>query len=364
MKKIGITLPAKKLLNFWTNGLGQNAITLYRLLEKQGYDVWFLTDRNEKLKTSKNLKGIKWKVVWDSVKSGERFDLLLEIGFSFQGGNEKYRQQLTDNMVAIKYGNEIMWDLESMTKQGCTREIIPTSDEPIQEIWISPHFQFGDQYIKTKHKASSVKVCPYIWSTEFIEGAIKKSSKDPRYSPDNKKAIGVFEPNLQIVKSCLIPVMICEEAHNQNIAFDSAWIFGTDHIRKSKQVIDLFKNLKISRAGKISFEDRRSLCYCLSNYVDIIISHHHFNSLNYLTLEALYLGYPIIHNSKDFKDAGYYYEDFDIQGAVNALRDVIENHDNNLEEYKKKGEKYIWKYSPENPENIKGYIDLIEGTFK
>jgi hypothetical protein len=148
------------------------------------------------------------------------------------------------------------------------------------------------------------------------------------------------------------------------VPFDAAHIFCTEEIRKSSSVVNLFKNMNVYQAKKIFYESRYNTVFALANYVDIVLSHHTYNSLNYVTLEALYLDYPVVHNSEDFKDAGYFYKEFNIGEGAKALRDAVLTHDDNIEEYKKTAKQYIEKYSPENPKNIQGYIDLIESAIK
>ena len=83
------------------------------------------------------------------------------------------------------------------------------------------------------------------------------------------------------------------------------------------------------------------------------------NALNYIYLEALYLGIPFVHNSEFFKDSGYFYEGFDIVEGSKQLKKAIEEDGNFSESYKENAKKMIWKYSPENPKNILGYTALI-----
>jgi hypothetical protein len=91
-----------------------------------------------------------------------------------------------------------------------------------------------------------------------------------------------------------------------------------------------------------------------------LLTHQHMNALNYVYLEALYLGIPLVHNSEYFKETGYYYEGFDVVSGSIALKKAIEEDGNFSDEYKEKSKEILWKYSPENPVNIQGYIELID----
>ena len=64
-----------------------------------------------------------------------------------------------------------------------------------------------------------------------------------------------------------------------------------------------------------------------------MISYQENCELNYIYLEALYLGIPLIHNSKILENAGYYYEGINIDEGAVKLEKAITNHDK--KEYKK-----------------------------
>ena len=83
------------------------------------------------------------------------------------------------------------------------------------------------------------------------------------------------------------------------------------------------------------------------------------NGLNYLHMEALYLNMSLVHNSEYIKKCGYYYPNFDVREGARVLRHAIKNHDSNIEIYAAASVKCLWKYSPENPDNIKHYELLL-----
>ena len=71
-------------------------------------------------------------------------------------------------------------------------------------------------------------------------------------------------------------------------------------------------------------------------YTDIVLSHQTGNALNYLYLDAAWLGYPVLHNSDMMKNIGFYYLKNDVDSAVEQLANIIENFDKTHEEYLKK----------------------------
>ena len=93
------------------------------------------------------------------------------------------------------------------------------------------------------------------------------------------------------------------------------------------------------------------------------MSHQQDNALNYLYLEALYLGLPLLHNSEFIADYGYYYPDNDIDIALDNLNKIINYHSNNIENYRSKSREILEKFSYKNSSNKKEYQILINNLF-
>lgn len=89
-----------------------------------------------------------------------------------------------------------------------------------------------------------------------------------------------------------------------------------------------------------------------------ILSYQYDNPLNFLHLETLYLNYPLIHNSKPYKNAGYYYNT--IQEGVQKLYNSFKNHSNNLDKYKKETAIVLKVFSPNNINNQKIYKKYLD----
>jgi hypothetical protein len=63
------------------------------------------------------------------------------------------------------------------------------------------------------------------------------------------------------------------------------------------------------------------------------------------------------------KDLGYYYEGSDTKDGAKQLNWILENHDKNLDEYNKRNDKVLWRYSADNPKLIETYDMLIHNLF-
>ena len=134
-------------------------------------------------------------------------------------------------------------------------------------------------------------------------------------------------------------------------------------ISKNKTFFGMIRTFDLHKDKKISADSRYQTSYFVSQYADIIVCHQDMNPLNYLYLDVAYMGYPVLHNAPMCKDIGYYYEGSDTKDGAKQLEWILENHDKNIEMYKKRTEVSLWRYDIKNPELIETYDKLIYNLF-
>ena len=133
--------------------------------------------------------------------------------------------------------------------------------------------------------------------------------------------------------------------------------------KKTQAFKKFLEMLNIYRDKRVETYDRPVFFNIIKQFKEknidfYVLSHHQDNPLNFLHLETLYLGYPLIHNCGCYKKAGYFYKD--IKQGSEKLFEAINNHKNIIEDYNKESEKVLFKYSPNNPNNINNYKILLE----
>ena len=97
----------------------------------------------------------------------------------------------------------------------------------------------------------------------------------------------------------------------------------------------------------------------------VLVSHQILNALNYTYFEFALNHYPFVHNSEFLSDFGYYYKDNNILDGTRQVEAAFQHEnlsDKEISIYNNKCDEMIWKYSPDNPKNIYGYIDLIKSV--
>jgi len=376
--KIGITLGLKdNQESIWTNGIKQNVLMLTHLLKnsEKNYDVCILNSMNIDLTEKPSyLDGVDIHYFNDKflemdlliVMGAQIFDYQLET-FKKSGPNKK--------VVSYKCGNNYVIHMENILFK-------PSEDKKFQyerqydEVWYVPQQdEVNSGLYKTLYRTNAFAV-PFIWSEKFLFESVReihKGFKEGKYTKDwqydatkEKKILGIMEPNLNIVKFCLIPAMIAEESYRTiegRRHIEKLRITNATTVSKHKEFMSIIQTFDLFKEGKISAESRYQTAYMLTQHLDVLICHQLLNPLNYLYLDAAYLGYPVLHNAPMCKDLGYYYEGSDTVEASKILNYILTKHDKNIDEYNEKNDKVLQRYHIDNQEVVKTYDMLIENLF-
>mgnify|MGYP003973135365 CR=1 FL=1 len=361
MIRVGISVGKVYLTsNIFENGAGQNAIFLYKILMlSESISPCFVIDG-----PVPESDWVRFGVNRGDIISLENFDgdVLLEVC-------AQLKKEPTDRLRArgvkiVKYemGNKYVFNLEAMLVD---RKYMSNRDNIIfDEIWTTPqHVNTCKSFLKYDYNCEDFYVMPHIWSSEFVDYYFNKnniSKKDIGYSSSKKKRISVFEPNINIVKTSIIPMIIIHNAYkDSNDKISEVYITNASNIGKNKKFKVLANKMIPGNNGIVSFEARYAFPHFVQNYTDIVLCHQWENGLNYLYFDALYLGYPLVHNSSFLINCGYYYPRFDADLGANALLRAINDHDSNIEEYNSKSAEKLWEHRLDNPKNIFAYEDKI-----
>jgi len=380
---IGITLGLQSEdESIWINGIKMNAIFLMNALQTAGQKVILLDTSpivDEKLLDEKTTWDTKSFPIKKYASEAGNVYVLIMLGTSLQDTTLKEFKNIKPSNKVIKYacGNNYVIDME--------RCLFPKEDASItyyqkelDEVWYVPQQgNHNHHYYMSLHNlpADKVKPVPFVWDPLFLDQACEdymqklkdkeKTGGSPIYQPvadKSKLKLAVYEPNLNVVKWSMIPVLIANEY------FKSGGIFGELNIMSSIQLasntywksIVGFLEIWTAKNPHVKLAGRYPVVELLAGKADIVISHQWENQLNYAYLDALYLQFPVIHNAPMIKDAGYYYEGFNIMDGAEKLKEAIESHDENIESYNARTEKVLIRYSVYNEELLETYKKLLE----
>ena len=125
--------------------------------------------------------------------------------------------------------------------------------------------------------------------------------------------------------------------------------------------LDLVKNNP--KAPKLQFTSRYPVAHYLAETTELVVSHQWENPLNYSYLDVMYLGFPLIHNATMIQDAGYFYNDCNIEEAADKIEWALKHHDQHTKEYFERNKKVIDRYRTSNTAMVDLYDKLIENLY-
>jgi len=238
------------------------------------------------------------------------------------------------------------------------------------EVWVLAKDAMFAPMLRTIHRCP-VHVTPYLWSPHFLNATIAQA-------PDGESGFGyrhgalsagarpaIFEPNISPIKMALIPLLACDVAERrQPGAVAHVHLMNGEHLLSHRSFVEFMRNLDLYRDGKVSIGGRDYFANVMARGANVVVSHQLGCSQNYLYLDALHGGYPLVHNSPLFRDAGYFYEGSDVEAGATALLDAVATHDLNLEFYNTRSKRVIDALAPTARGNADGYarrlIDLTQ----
>jgi hypothetical protein len=371
---IGITIMIKTPTeSFFTNGIRQNSIILRDTFLKTGIvdNVYYVNMGNQK-----DLSQSPWKeyepFIIDFDTALEKVNMILCVNVVLSGEHLEAGHKRGIKFVNHVMGNEYYAFSESILFKETGGGII-TKQPHYSATWISPHLYETNKHLFEVLYEAPAYVGPYIWSPKFLMHLVEEEKKATGHnglykgSGKKEKTISVFEPNISMNKTCVMPIIIAEKLFNKKPELiNKVNVFGSDTVKKKKELINFVLDLNINKAKKIFFESRYPIVWSLFNHTDVMLCHQQDIGLNYLYFDAAWLGYPVIHNAEFVKELGWYYNRFEADKAVKHLIEVVEHFDRSEQtqrKYIKKSRDYISQFLPEHEKNVAGYKQLLEKLF-
>lgn len=372
-RKVGVTIGAKSLNEVWNCGIHANVINCYKLLDSiPDIEVDMLTIYDIKIEDMKDKHPVfdKMRIKYVA-KHGHEYDMII-----FMGGLPAMRH-LEDlhnmrrvKLIYYKCGNDftnvvekILWDKDPKKEAD---KIFRFYDE----VWYVPQQDQQNKHLyKMIFKHAKIVCVPFMWHPGLLDREVESFKERDRFKPydvsKEKKIIGIMEPNISTLKFCFVPMLIAEHSYRGEgkEKIDHLKVTNAQRFIDNGQFKTFASHMDLQADNKLSVEHRYKTTYMLNDHVDVVVSHQQFNPMNYLYLDCVYMGYPVLHNGDLCKDIGYYYPGYDIDEGTRQLNKILHDHDKNHDEYVERNKKILWKYNIENPNIVKAYKSLIKGVY-
>ena len=331
---IGISGYTLTCNHIFSNGYTQNIIFFCKMIKK-----WFVEHTIIEIIDS------------SFIDKYTNIDIIIQFSpFNKELSNIIYNKYPKCKNIFVKYGHEYYNDLMRLLPTGENLKNCASKAYNIDEVWISPHFESTKYYYESIYNAT-VKIIPYIWQPENIY--IKPFIVDDFHCEKN---IYIIEPNINMFKTSLIPILIVNELWKKNPnSFNKLYIISNNNYDKNKYFRNelLYKIPVLHSCYNKTYFCNRANMNDIFKQPGVLLSHQENCGLNYIYLEALYLRIPWVHNSTFLKNVGYFYMDKNIPEGVIALKDALDEFKpvNNMD--------ILEKYNPDNPNVIMEYKKLI-----
>lgn len=362
--RIGITIGLQHAAeSLWSNGIKHNAVFLADTLAN--------CPRVESVRLVNTTAvpvtpALPWDLTrWPTFSFDEAkddLDVLIELGGQIDAAQTAHLHARGAKLVSYCCTTEYVLFMEAVlfgrAMWGPNAFINPDYDE----IWVIPQAADISGAYFGGLRRRPVKTVPFVWSPVFLEERATGLPEGGRYRPrPGPRRLTVMEPNINVVKFCLYPALIAEEAHRARPgAIELLQVTNAERLAvHSREFIALMNQLDIVRDHKAVFLGRHETPVFLSQNTDIVISHQWANPLNYFYLEACWQGFPLVHNADLCSELGYHYPGHDVAaGCANVLR-AIDTHDEDAAAYLRRQRDAIGRFLPTHRDNVGRYEALL-----
>lgn len=357
---VGVTLHLRGgHQSIWENGIFQNCYFLAQLLRQLplvGRAVIVCSGEGRVPHASMMLSDAGIAFI-DAEEAHATLDVVIEMSAQLEDDWARSFRAAGGRYVWMRVGNDFVIDIERAIFDKPHAGL--ASDKPYDAVWTIPEYARSCHDYFAITTRAPVRIVPHLWTPYFLDRSIAALPADLRwgYRPGRARwRVCAFEPNVCMVKTSIVPMLACEEAYRVAPAmFETVRVCNTLQVKEHAKFVHFARSLDIVNHGVASFEGRYPLAEFMAAQGDCVVSHHWENGQNYLYYEALYGGYPLVHNSEFIRPCGYFYPDFDCAEGGRVLREAFARHDGELDAYRARSRQLLETLDVAHPANLDAY---------
>ncbi|MGE0329416.1 MAG: DUF2827 domain-containing protein [Ramlibacter sp.] len=357
---IGLRTPDESL---WVNGIKQNAIYLLdALLHVPGVaSVCLVNVTDVALGNTLAWDRTRWPTVtFDEAR--DHLDVLIELGGEVGAERTTYLKQRGTRLVSYCCGFEYVVAAQGMLFGRQLWGHGLNINQRYDALWVIPQIAPTSLHYFQTLRRRPAQVVPFVWEPVFLQERSRALPHQGEYRPrPGSRRLSVMEPNHDIVKFCLYPALIAEEAYRRTpAAIERLCITNTAHLANvNPEFTSMMNQLDLVRQHKAVFLGRHETPAFLAEMTDVMVSHQWGNPLNYFYFDVCWQGYPLVHNAHLCSELGYYYPDNDVSAGCTQLLRAIATHDDQWEDYRERQRAAIARYLPGDPQLTSQYAALL-----
>jgi Protein of unknown function (DUF2827) len=217
--RVGITIGLQSEgESLWINGIKQNALFLRLALLACPSVVSCALVNTTHIPISPllpwDLKEIE-TTPFDAIK--DRLDLLIELGGQIDQHQTEHLKSRGTKVVSYCCGVEYVNGMEAILFGRSLWGSNLFVNQRYDGLWIIPQVAPSSAHYLASLRRIPHQVVPFVWDPALIETQTNPLPAQGCYEPGQEpKRLVVMEPNLNVVKFCLYPVLIAEEAFRRS----------------------------------------------------------------------------------------------------------------------------------------------------
>lgn len=262
---------------------------------------------------------------------GDHVDVIIDVGGTCEVSWLRLQRARSKKVVLYKIKQPFAERVEPAVFDRPSRTRSATR---FDEVWMPPAFAAFVSFERVISRCP-VFVVPYLWDASFVKDRITALAVANRPFGWTRAArkegwcVAIFESNRSVSSSANIPLLVCDEAARAQPG--SVWrmtVVNSLHLVEHPTMMFLANSLDLVRQHRALFVGDFDLIDIMPGQADAVVSHQWHNSHSSLNLEALWGGYPLVHNSPWLLEfgLGYYYPGFDAAEGGRRLRCAVAQH--------------------------------------
>ncbi|CAE6871593.1 DUF2827 domain-containing protein [Paraburkholderia domus] len=362
--KVGVTIflrPGHQ--SIWENGIFQNCYFLAMLLNRSPLvETCYLVNGGDGSPAdASNFLALAPAPVIDLDTARETLDVIIELSAQLNPDWARDFRSRGGHVIGMRVANDYVIDIERMMFDLPHGMLV--SGTPYSAVWTLPAFEHSCAAYYRATMRAPVRAMQHLWSPALLERSIGQRGAGIAFGYNPGRAqwrLAILEPNICMVKTAHLPMLVADLAHRQDPRMiDYLRVFNTLQLKEDAQFVGFARSLDLVRQGRATFEPRLPVYEIMTSQADAIVAHHWENAQNYVYYEALYGGYPLIHNSAFIGRCGYRYDGFDCEDGALTLRRAFAEHDARFEDYRRTAQSFLATLDPECESNVEQYSAAI-----
>lgn len=369
---IGISVLTGPEANVWSSGLNQNLAFLVMLLRESPLvdDIYLLNGGNaDELPRGMDIavQGVPLVRPQDVTR---KVDIVIEMGAQMPSAWLRHVRALGARVVLFLVGQSHAGQIEYPVFGRTGGSVFNGSTW--DEVWMLPQHVHSSMPLMRTLTRLPVHEVPHIWSPVYLEHQARTMRErnltfgfapESRVDPHPGWRVGIFEPNISVLKNCTIPMLACEQANRmQPASIERVMVLNTVQMKSHPTFNHFAIHLDITRQDKASYEPRVAFAECMAVFsLNAVVAHQWECELNYAYYDALYGGYPLIHNAPPLARAGVglYYPGFGAASAGQVLIDAWRQGPDYWQDYRRRAATWLTGLAPQQPANVKAFMTRL-----